>query len=60
MLEQKIGKNVQINNIITENESIMTHADLTKSKKLLSYEPKVSLDHGLDLFLEWFKAYERK
>ena len=60
MLEQKLEKNVQINNIITDNESIMTHADLTKSKKLLSYEPKVTLDQGLDLFLEWFKNYERK
>ncbi|MCD6464243.1 NAD-dependent epimerase/dehydratase family protein [Candidatus Woesearchaeota archaeon] len=32
-----------------------TWADLTKSKKLLSYAPKVSIEEGLKRFVTWFK-----
>lgn len=32
--------------------------DLTKAKKYLSYEPKVSLEHGLKRFIEWCRTQE--
>ena len=34
--------------------------DITKAKKLLGWEPKVSLEEGLRLTLEFFKAEFRK
>ena len=42
----------------TENESLITHADITKAKNLLGYDPKVSLDEGITKFLDWYKSYE--
>ena len=42
----------------TENESLMTHADITKAKNLLGYDPKVSFDEGIIKFLEWYRDYE--
>jgi UDP-glucuronate 4-epimerase len=32
----------------------LTHADITKARKLLSYEPKVRIDEGIPRFVEWF------
>ena len=42
----------------TEKESMITHADITKAKKLLGYSPKVSFDEGMIKFLDWHKNYE--
>lgn len=39
-----------------EDDPTRRAADLTKSKKLLSWEPKVSLDKGLQKTIEWFKV----
>ena len=32
-----------------------THADITKASKLLGYKPKVKLEEGLKLFVNWYK-----
>jgi UDP-glucuronate 4-epimerase len=32
----------------------LTHADITKARKLLGYEPKVRIDEGIPRFVEWF------
>ena len=36
-----------------------TNADIKKSKKLLNYEPKISLENGLKYFLNWYLQYEK-
>ena len=33
-----------------------THADLTKAKKLIGYNPKIEIDKGLDNFIKWYKC----
>ena len=43
---------------ITKNENLMTHANITKAKNLLGYNPKVSIDDGILRFLDWHKQYE--
>ena len=43
----------------TKNEAFRTHADIAKAKNLLGYEPKVSFNEGIDLFLDWHKKYEK-
>lgn len=32
-----------------------THADITKAKKILGYNPKVGLEEGLSRFIKWYK-----
>ena len=57
-IEQIIGKKALINFHKTENEAFKTHADITKAKNLLGYDPKVCFDEGIEKFLDWHKHYE--
>jgi UDP-glucuronate 4-epimerase len=36
----------------------LTWADLTKSRRLLGYEPKVRLEEGLERFVAWYRAVD--
>lgn len=40
---------------IAKGDVETTHADIEKAKKLLSYNPSVSLNEGIKLFYDWFK-----
>ena len=57
-IEQIIGKRALINPHKTENEAFKTHADITKAKNLLGYDPKVCFDEGIERFLDWHRHYE--
>ena len=57
-IEKIIGKKALIKHFTTENENKKTHADITKAKNLLGYDPKVSFDYGIERFLDWHKYYE--
>ena len=57
-IEQIIGKKALINVHKTENEAFKTHADITKAKNLLGYDPKVCIDVGIERFLDWHRHYE--
>ena len=52
----KIEPNIQ--KIDTTNESLCTHADLTKSKRVLGYNPNTTFAEGIKEFLNWHKTYE--
>lgn len=56
-LENLSGSKAKILNLDSSGEAKYTHADLSKSKKLLGYDPKVNLKEGLDEFHEWYKSY---
>ena len=57
-IEKIIGKKALIQHFKTKNENIKTHADITKAKNLLGYDPIVSFDEGIERFLDWHKHYE--
>ena len=57
-IEKIIGKKALIKHFTTENENIKTHADITKAKNLLGYDPKVCFDEGIEKFLDWHRHYE--
>lgn len=51
-------KNNDIRIIETKHQigdSINTHAELSKAKELLKYNPKTSIEEGIQLFYDWFK-----
>ena len=60
MLEKKLKRKSKIDYRDTFNESIYTHADISKAKRILGYNPKVNLDDGLDKFLQWHNSYGKK
>ena len=57
-IEQIIGIKALIKPHKTENEAFKTHADITKAKNLLGYDPKVCFDEGIEKFLDWHRHYE--
>ena len=59
-IESKMNKSTFIKHNKTNNEALITHADITKAKNLLGYDPKVSFEEGIEKFLEWHKNYENK
>tara|TARA_Y100000992_G_C21206935_1_gene463389 strand:+ start:48 stop:1001 length:954 start_codon:yes stop_codon:yes gene_type:complete len=58
-IELRLNAKAKIKDFESENESLRTHADITKAKNLLGYEPKFSFNEGIEIFLDWYKAYER-
>ena len=57
-IEKYLGKKAIIQQCKTNNENFKTHANITKAKNLLGYEPRVSFDEGIERFLDWYKYYE--
>lgn len=37
-----------------------TYADIDESKKILNFEPKISIEKGIKRFIEWYKDYYGK
>ena len=58
ILESNLKLKAQVENIMVSDESLYTHANLDKSKSMLGYNPKISLEEGIKEFLNWHKAYE--
>ena len=56
-LEINLKTNAQIRNIDVENESLYTHANLIKSRKILGYNPKTAFEQGIKKFLDWHQNY---
>ena len=42
-----------------EGDIIKTHADITKLKKLTSFNPKIDLERGLNEFINWYKIEKK-
>ncbi len=57
-IELKLRKKTKIQHMNSNNESYRTHADITKAKNLLGYDPKVKFDEGIERFLDWHNHYE--
>ena len=55
LIEKYAGKKAIKNYLpIQPGDVERTWADLTKSRKLLGYDPKVSIEDGLERFVNWF------
>jgi UDP-glucuronate 4-epimerase len=57
ILENLLGKKARIIDTPTPpSEPIITYADVAKAGRLIGYRPKVSVQEGLNRFVEWMKA----
>jgi UDP-glucuronate 4-epimerase len=57
ILESLLGRKAKIVDTPTPaSEPLITYADVSKAKRSLGYEPKVSVEEGLRRFVEWMKA----
>jgi UDP-glucuronate 4-epimerase len=56
LLEKSLGKKAIIERHPAQPGDVpVTFADITKSKKHLGYAPKVKIEEGIPLFVEWFR-----
>jgi UDP-glucuronate 4-epimerase len=57
VLEGILGKKAVIVDTPTPpTEPMITHADISKARRMLGYEPKVMVEEGMRRFVEWMKA----
>jgi UDP-glucuronate 4-epimerase len=57
LVEAAAGKHANIEHKPPRTEDMpFTHADLTKSRKLLNYEPRVEIEQGVHEYVEWFRT----
>lgn len=58
LLENLLQKKAKINLLpMQKGEVIETFADIIKSRELLKFNPKTSLEDGLNKFIKWYKEY---
>jgi len=57
-IEKNLGKIAKKNmKPIPPGDVPATSADISKAKKLLNYNPRVSVDEGIKEFIKWYKGY---
>jgi UDP-glucuronate 4-epimerase len=57
ILEGLLGKPAKLSDAPTPpSEPLITFADVSKARKMLGYEPKVTVEEGLRRFIEWMKT----
>ena len=57
LIQDKFNIHCQIRHINAAKEVKITFADCSKSKIKFGYDPKVSLESGMEAFFDWFKRY---
>ena len=58
IIEELLGKKATIvSHPLPPSELPITHADISKARRLLGYEPKTSLEEGLPRFVDWFRSH---
>lgn len=56
LIERNLGKGAKIRQApVPAGEMSCTWADISKAGKLLGYKPAVSIEDGIELFIEWFR-----
>lgn len=55
LIEKNLGKKARIKRLPDQPGDVpITHADIGKARKLLGYQPKVSIEEGVERFVNWF------
>lgn len=56
MIESALGKKAKIKVMESQPGDVsITYADITKAKRILNYQPKVSMEEGIKRFVAWYQ-----
>ena len=56
LIEQAVGRPATIRWLPAQPGDVpLTHADISKAKRLLGYAPEVSINQGIPRFVDWFR-----
>jgi UDP-glucuronate 4-epimerase len=57
LIEKALGKKADVKHLpVQPGDMPITFADIEKSKRVLGYDPKVAIEEGIPLFVDWFRA----
>lgn len=60
LIEKLLAKKARVKKLPQQpGDAIITWADISRAKKLLSYQPKISLELGMKRFVNWYLENER-
>jgi UDP-glucuronate 4-epimerase len=60
LIEDCLGKKAKIKqNDLQKGDVPITYANISKAKRVLNYKPKINLDKGIKLFVEWFTKFQK-
>ncbi len=60
LIENALGKKALIDRQPLQPGDVpITFADIDKARRLLGYEPKVKVEKGIPMFVEWFRANQK-
>ena len=61
LIEEKLGKKAEIKFLpIQPGDIPESFADITRSKKMLNYEPTTNIDMGIKKFIDWFWEFHNQ
>ena len=56
LIEKNLGKSAKIKYLPEQpGDPSITFADISKSKGMLNYNPKINMEEGVKIFIEWYK-----
>ena len=56
LIEKNLGKSAKIKYLPEQpGDPFITFADISKSKEMLNYNPKINMEEGIKNFIEWYK-----
>nr|QNO49844.1 GDP-L-fucose synthase [Methanosarcinales archaeon ANME-2c ERB4] len=56
LIEENLGKEARIKQLPDQPGDVpVTYADISKANRLLGYNPRVSIEEGVERFVEWYR-----
>lgn len=56
LIEKAVGKKAQLRQLPAQPGDVpITYADISKAKRLLGYNPQVTIEEGIQRFVDWFR-----
>lgn len=57
LIEKNLGKKAKIKKLPDQPGDVpVTYANISRAKKLLGYKPSVSIEEGIERFVQWYKG----
>ena len=61
LIAEALGKRADVKHQpVQPGDMPITFADIEKSKRVLGYDPKVAIEEGIPLFVDWFRAQKEE
>jgi len=57
LIEEELGKRARVRRLPAQlGDMPITHANISKARKLLGYKPRISFEEGIKAFVRWYKT----